>query len=281
MQMLSCKIYKLNITTQVRFMKNYYALILLIATTCTSIFGRNKMDNVYIVIPAYNEEETIVSVINQWYPIVEKIGNESKLVVIDDGSKDSTFHKMQTLKNQYPHLVTITKKNTGHGPTCLFGYKYSIKNNPSHVFQTDSDGQTVPNEFWQFWDLRNQHDIMIGSRKNRKDGFDRIIVTNVLKMFLYLMMGAWVEDSNSPFRLMKTKTLSKHLHLIPNDFFLSNVLLSTIFVIKNENIKWIPITFKQRQGGICSANILKIFKIGFRSIKDFWFAKSRLKQTSK
>ena len=51
------------------------------------------MDTLYIVIPAYNEEENIRQVINGWYPIIEKYnGNDkSKLVVIDDGSKDKTY----------------------------------------------------------------------------------------------------------------------------------------------------------------------------------------------
>ena len=40
------------------------------------------MDKLYIVIPAYNEEENIEAVIKDWYPIVEKIGNGSRLVII-------------------------------------------------------------------------------------------------------------------------------------------------------------------------------------------------------
>ena len=44
------------------------------------------MDKLYIIIPAYNEEETIKQVINVCYPVIERIGNESKLVIINDGS---------------------------------------------------------------------------------------------------------------------------------------------------------------------------------------------------
>lgn len=88
------------------------------------------MDNVYIVMPAYNEEENIEEVINQWYPIVEKIGNGSKLVIVNDGSKDSTLEKMLLQKSNYPFFIPLTKQNTGHGATCLFAYKYAIDNNP-------------------------------------------------------------------------------------------------------------------------------------------------------
>lgn len=53
-----------------------------------------KKDILYIIIPAYNEEENIKSVINDWYPIIERYnGNNglSRLVIIDDGSTDNTF----------------------------------------------------------------------------------------------------------------------------------------------------------------------------------------------
>lgn len=235
------------------------------------------MDNVFIVMPAYNEEANIQKVIKQWHPIVEKIGNGSKLVVVDDGSKDSTFKIMQLSKSNYSLLETITKANSGHGATCLFAYDYAIQNNANYIFQTDSDGQTEANEFWQFWKLRNDYDFIVGSRKKRNDGFSRIVVTKVLKLFLLFMMGVYIEDANTPFRLMKTNVLKKYFKLIPDNFFLSNVMISSIFVLKKEKCKWIPITFKGRQGGVNSINFKKIFKIGLKAIRDFKLAKSRIK----
>ncbi|MDE7210658.1 MAG: glycosyltransferase, partial [Lachnospiraceae bacterium] len=75
------------------------------------------MDKLYIVIPAYNEEENIESVVNDWYPVVEKIGNDSRLVIMDDGSKDSTYAKMQELVKSRPMFTPVTKENEGHGAT--------------------------------------------------------------------------------------------------------------------------------------------------------------------
>ena len=49
------------------------------------------MDKLYIVMPVYNEEENIQRVIAQWHPVVEGIGPESRLVLIDDGSQDNTY----------------------------------------------------------------------------------------------------------------------------------------------------------------------------------------------
>ena len=46
------------------------------------------MDKLYIIILAYNEEENIEIIVKQWHKVVENIGADSRLIVIDDGSKD-------------------------------------------------------------------------------------------------------------------------------------------------------------------------------------------------
>ena len=51
-----------------------------------------------------------------------------------------------------PLLVAQTKPNGGHGSTVLYGYRYAIENGADYVFQTDSDGQTPPSEFDEFWE---------------------------------------------------------------------------------------------------------------------------------
>lgn len=234
------------------------------------------MDKLFIVMPAYNEEANIESVIKQWYPIVEKIGNGSKLVIFDDGSKDETFSIMQKLQDKYSQLVPATKSNSGHGATCLYAYHYAIDNGADFIFQTDSDGQTNPDEFWNFWKLRNDYNFIIGSRKGRMDGFSRVIVTNILKFVIFLIFGVKVNDANTPFRLMNTVKLKPLLDIIPSDFFLSNVLISTLIVKNNEKYKWMPISFKPRQGGVNSINLRKIIKIGIKAVKDFRVVKNNL-----
>ena len=227
------------------------------------------MDKLYIVIPAYNEEENINSVIEDWYPIVERIGNGSKLVIIDDGSKDSTYNMMKKAAETKAAFEPVTKPNGGHGATVLYGYHYAIEAGADYVFQTDSDGQTVPEEFWDFWNIREQYDMVIGHRKGRQDGISRKVVTKVLKVVLKLCFGVTIKDANTPFRLMKAKTLSENMKLIPEDYNLSNVMVSVIYAKKKLPVKYLPVTFRERQGGVNSINIKKITKIGKQALKDF------------
>lgn len=227
------------------------------------------MDKLYIVMPAYNEEANIEKVINDWYPVIDKMSDESRFVVIDDGSKDNTYNIMNKLSKKYPKLVPITKNNEGHGATLLYGYEYAIENKADYIFQTDSDGQTLPSEFWNFWEERKNYDMVIGHRKKRQDGISRIIVTKILKFILLLIFHVNVKDANTPFRLMKVSTLKKKIKYVPSKFHLSNVIISVIYRKHKLPVKYLEVTFKPRQGGKNSINIKKIFKIGIKSLKEF------------
>ena len=235
------------------------------------------MDKLYIVMPAYNEEANIKRTIEEWYPVIARIGNGSKLLIVDDGSKDSTFETMKEMQEQYPDFLPLKKPNSGHGATCLYAYRYALENQSDYVFQTDSDGQTCPSEFWTMWEDRNNYDFIIGSRTDRQDGFSRIVVTKVLQLVVWLTFGVFVEDANTPFRLMKSDHLKKIMEYVPNDFFLSNVAISALAVLKKEKVQWIPITFKPRQGGVNSINLKRIFKIGVKAVGDFRMIKRNLK----
>lgn len=227
------------------------------------------MNKLYIIIPAYNEEDNIKQVIDDWYPIVEKIQNESRLVIVNDGSKDNTYQIMKEYAKTRPFLIPITKENGGHGATILYGYNYALANGADYIFQTDSDGQTLPQEFWEFWSERDSYDMIIGHRNKRKDGVSRIFVTKTLKYVLKLCFHVTVTDANTPFRLMKAETLQNHIGLIPKDFNLSNVIISVIYAKKGLKTKYIPITFRPRQGGVNSINLSRIIKIGKQALKDF------------
>lgn len=229
------------------------------------------MDKLYIVIPAYNEEKNIEKVVKDWYPIVEQYHGEglSRLVVIDDGSRDDTYAILTRCASEKPLLIPITKENSGHGATVLYGYHYALEHGADYVFQTDSDGQTQAEEFYQFWESRNKYDMVIGLRDKRQDGISRIFVTKVLKAVIKLCFGVSVPDANTPYRLMSGESLEKVLQSVPENFNLSNVLVTVIYTKRRMRVRYIPITFKPRQGGKNSINLKSITKIGRKALYDF------------
>ena len=66
-----------------------------------------KKDNLYIIMPAYNEQDTIGEVVDEWYNVVNKIGEDSRLVVINDGSKDDTLKFLPTQRFSLTDMVYL------------------------------------------------------------------------------------------------------------------------------------------------------------------------------
>ena len=228
------------------------------------------MDKLYIIIPAYNEEDNINTVARDWHKVAVTTGIHSRLIIIDDGSKDNTYKKLKCLKNELKQLDTISLPNGGHGAAVLFGYHYALSHEADFIFQTDSDGQTLSSEFGRFWDNRNAYDLTIGYRSDRQDGLTRVIITKILRLFLLLFFHIWIKDANTPYRLMTRNSLAECIKIIPENFYLTNTVLTVIYKKLKFKTKYIPITFKPRQRGENKMDINRIFSIGKMSMLDFF-----------
>ena len=78
-----------------------------------------------------------------------------------------------------------------------------------------------------------------------------------------------VSDANTPYRLMSSDSLRSVVEEVPKNFNLSNVLISVIYAKRKMKVKYVPITFRPRQGGKNSINMKSIFKIGRKALGDF------------
>ncbi len=235
----------------------------------THISKERYMDCLYLVIPAYNEEENIESVVSQWYPILEGKDESSRLVIADSGSTDSTHDILIKLQSKCNKLEILSDTGKFHGPKVIALYNYAIKNGADYIFQTDSDGQTNPEEFELFWNEREKYAGIFGNRVIRGDGKDRAFVECVVCFLLKIYFGVNVPDANAPFRLMRADRVKKYLYKMSEDYNLPNIMITTFFAKYGENIKFEEISFKPRQAGTNSVNIPRIIKIGWNALSDF------------
>ena len=80
------------------------------------------INNLYIVMPAYNEAENIETTIKEWYPVVERLNsNDCKchLVIANDGSKDNSSAIAHEYENQYPLTFRVIDKENGNYGSCI------------------------------------------------------------------------------------------------------------------------------------------------------------------
>ncbi len=229
------------------------------------------MEKIWFVIPAYNEEENLRGLVSDWEGVISRLKKEAdvKVFIVNDGSRDNTEGVLEELCEKYDFLSYETKENGGHGSALLYGYGRAIAKGADWIFQTDSDRQTDPGEFWKFWKKRSGYDALIGSRHGRKDGESRKFVEKTLCIILKGIFGVGLPDANAPFRLMKAGLVSKYMERMPKDYNLPNVMLTTFFAYYRENIRFIAISFGKRAGGENSIDIVKITKIGIGAVRDF------------
>jgi glycosyltransferase involved in cell wall biosynthesis len=112
--------------------------------------------DITVIIPAYNEEQTISSVVNN----VKRYA--TKVIVVDDASKDRT----KELASDAGAQVLRTKTNQGYDKALDVGFNEAAKSKPGVIITFDADGQHVPNDIPKMIDpiKNNQADVVVGIR---------------------------------------------------------------------------------------------------------------------
>ena len=179
-----------------------------------------------VLMPAHNEADIIAAAVTEWHAeVIAKISG-SRLLVIDDASTDRTPQVLDQLTNTLPGFNFIHRDvNVGHGKALRFGFRQVESD---FVFQTDSDRQHRPSDFWRLWELRDQYDFVFGVREKRQDGAFRLAVTNLMRLVNWLLWQVWISDANCPFKLMRRDALAAVLKRVPEDSFIPMVMVSIL-----------------------------------------------------
>tara|TARA_B100000959_G_scaffold274815_1_gene327251 strand:+ start:51 stop:749 length:699 start_codon:yes stop_codon:yes gene_type:complete len=221
-----------------------------------------------IVIPVFDEEDIIQNVLLEWNEYLIKNYIKYEFIIINDGSTDKSREKILEITKTIKNITIIDKKNSGHGPSCIYGYKHCIETKKfDWVLQIDSDYQCDPVYFSKFLIYSNEYDAVFGNRKIRYDGALRVVISNILMISILFIKFKLIRDSNVPYRLMKTSILKKSLEDFPLSVFLSNIFVS-LKISKICTIKWVDIKFRDRMSGSSKTNIIKMLFKFFRFLMD-------------
>lgn len=183
-----------------------------------------EADGISIVLPAYNEAANIRTAVEKALATAERLFTRYEIIVVDDGSADSTCAVVEELaRSGYPRVRLIKHEvNIGYGAALRTGFSHS---NCELVFFTDSDNQFDISEIEYFLPLMATSDLVTGFRVYRYDTVLRCLLSWVYNRLVGVMFRLHVRDVDCAFKLMRREVV-RQVAIECNNFFVNTELLA-------------------------------------------------------
>lgn len=198
-------------------------------------------------LPAYNEEEKIVSTIKRVPRVIDGI-DEVFVQVIDDGSKDRTF---EVAKEAGADFVYTNGVNRGIGKTFRHATFRALENGADIMANIDADGQFDPEDIKKLIQpiLRNEADMVSADRFDHLKAKNIPFLKDILNRFAAKIIGSFmnvnIKDLTCGFRVYSRETLLK-LNL-PGDFtYTQETIIDALG--KDLKIAWLPVEVTYFEG---------------------------------
>ncbi len=194
-----------------------------------------------VIIPMYNEEATASKCIDKVVEEIKKLKLKSTLMIINDGSKDSTLKILTEKKKIYKNkLIIINKKNGGYGSALRLGIKKAIELKFEYYLTMDSDLTNPPKYIPKLISaLKNGADCVKASRyikggKMVNVPYYRQIISIIGNYFAKLAFNVGINDCTNGFKIVKLSYL-KNINFKENNF---SIILEELYYLKKAGAKF-------------------------------------------
>jgi len=176
-------------------------------------------EKISILIPAFNEEDKIILTIKETLNVFEKMGYDYEIIIIDDGSIDNTYNKVQENLNIFNGRVKIEryKSNAGKGFAIKYGFNFV---SGDYVLFLDADMDLHPSQITNFLKLIEEYkaDVVVGSKRHKDSIVDypksRKFLSNGYYFLIKILFGLPVKDTQTGFKLFRYEALKNGIHRI-------------------------------------------------------------------
>lgn len=169
-------------------------------------FSTDFTDMISIIIPFYNEEQSLPILIDRLVKVCKKINKEYEIILLDDGSTDAKRQNYQLPITNYQ--LIHHRKRLGKGRALLTGYKAA---KGGVIVFMDADLQNDPDDLPKFLEKIDEgYELVNGWRRDRKDTFLKTAPSAIFNFFLLrLLLKSKFHDINCGFKAMKRTVLEK------------------------------------------------------------------------
>jgi glycosyltransferase involved in cell wall biosynthesis len=219
---------------------------------------------VSVIIPAFNEDGSLEAILQRTQSVLRSLGKHYELIVVDDGSTDSTA----AITLSCGAKLVSNGENLGKG----FALRKGFHQASGQVIVTlDADGENKPEEIPLLLDpIMSQNDpvdVVIGSRFAEKTGsrcvsWLHFVGNSIINATMALLLGTRLTDSQSGFRALKRDVL-KDLALKSEGYEIEAEMTARMLK-RGRVIREVPITYTQRTTGVSK---VVTFKDGFKILR--------------
>lgn len=209
-----------------------------------------------VVIPTYNEAENIPTLLEQLFN--QLYGCE--VLVVDDGSPDSTAAICRGLRSEYPNLHLLERKHkSGIGSAYRAGFSWGLERGYDEFVEMDADGSHQVEDLLRMIDAKAENpnaDLVIGSRwikggATQNWSRNRELLSRVANYYVRFMLGMGVNDSTSGFRIYSRDLLTRiNFNRIRSEGYSFQIEMTRLAHKTGRQIIEVPITFKERVNGV-------------------------------
>ena len=166
------------------------------------------MTDLSIIIPAYNEEESIEQLVDCIYENLKNKKIDFETILIDDGSTDKTWNKIKNASKKFKNIITVKLlENYGKSDALDAGFKFSTGN---YVLTMDADLQDDPSEIFPLYLMINEDefDLISGWKKKRNDPLTKTIPSKFFNKVTRLFSGIKLNDFNCGIKIYRKEVIN-------------------------------------------------------------------------
>lgn len=222
-----------------------------------------KLSSLSAFFPCFNEEKNIPLFVKEAREVFPQIAQKFEIIIINDGSVDSTKQVAEELARKYPEVrVVHHPENRGYGAALRTGIDEARFD---WIFFTDGDLQFRLNQLRSFLPYTEASHVVIGYRERRAEGKIRAFNAWLFKLYVDLLFRVGVRDIDCAFKLFHRKTLQS-LHLESTGAFTSSEILYKLKK-KGEKFSQVSVQHKKRKYGSPTGNNPKVvLKAGIEAL---------------
>ncbi|NLS78788.1 MAG: glycosyltransferase family 2 protein [Chloroflexi bacterium] len=229
--------------------------------------GESTVPSISAVLPAWNEEANVEKAVRDVTAVLESLGGDFEVIVVDDGSRDRTGEVVKGLMPEFPRLRLVPHPvNRGYGGALRSGFTAATK---ELVFLTPADNQFDVQELHKLLPLIPEADIINPYRANRQDPAHRRLNAAAWNGLMRLLFGYVARDIDCGFKLFRRAVINR-VTLTSNGAFLDTELLVGAKA-RGLRIVETPVTHLPRTAGSQTGAKLRVILKAFRELIRYWW----------